>query len=152
MLVPGETAASRLQLADVRRDLTREKGDTPVTSARFRGLLAFCLDVPATADLYHSVLGFQPGPDHDGDISMHAQVAANPAATIEIYLHPTSHPRPTTLGTFTVDDVDQVTRQLEARGCTITAPATDTPWGTREATVKDPNGHDITLTTLVKPR
>jgi uncharacterized glyoxalase superfamily protein PhnB len=123
-----------------------------MTSARFRGLLVFCLDVPATADLYHGVLGFQRGPDQDGDISMQVQVAGNPAATIEIYLHPTSYPQPTTLGTFTVDNVDHVTRQLETNGCTVTATAADTPWGTREATVKDPNGHDITLTTPIKPR
>lgn len=116
-----------------------------MTNARFRGLLAFCLDVPATADLYQSALGLRRGQDHDGDISMQAQVAGNPAATIEIYLHATACPRPTALGTFTVDDVDNVTRQLQTEGCTVTVRPADTPWGTREATVKDPNGHEITL-------
>lgn len=117
-----------------------------MTSARFHGLLAYCLDVPATADLYRNALGFQRGPEQDGDITMHAQVAASDTATIEIYLHPTVYRQPTSLGTFIVDDVDHVTRQLETSGCTITAPVADTAWGTREATVKDPNGHNITLT------
>jgi MerR family transcriptional regulator, thiopeptide resistance regulator len=122
-----------------------------MTSAHFRGLIAFCLDVPATAGLYQTVLGFRRGPDQDGDISMQAPVATNPAASIQIYLHPTEHPRPTTLGSFTVDDVDDVTGRLAAEGCTVTTPPADTPWGTREATVKDPNGHDITLAAPVKP-
>jgi uncharacterized glyoxalase superfamily protein PhnB len=122
-----------------------------MTSARFHGLIAFCLDVPATADLCETVLGFRRGPEQDGDISMQAPVASNPAATIEIYLHPTKYPRPTTLGTFVVDDVDHVIRRLEAGGCVITVPPADTPWDTREATVKDPNGHDITLSTPIKP-
>jgi uncharacterized glyoxalase superfamily protein PhnB len=122
-----------------------------MTSARFRGLLAFCLDVPATADLYQSALGFRRGPDQDGDISMQAEVTGNPAATIEIYLHATNYPRPTALGTFTVDDVDNVIRRLKAEGCTVTVSAADTPWETREATVKDPNGHEITLATPIKP-
>jgi uncharacterized glyoxalase superfamily protein PhnB len=122
-----------------------------MTSARFRGLIAFCLDVPATAELYETVLGFRRGAEQDGDISMEVPVASDPAATIEIYLHPAKYPRPTTLGTFMVDDVDHAIRRLEAGGCTITVPPDDTPWGTREATVKDANGHDITLTMPIKP-
>jgi uncharacterized glyoxalase superfamily protein PhnB len=54
---------------------------------------------------------------------------------------------PQALGTFAVDDVDGVINRLREAGFTITQEPTDQPWGVREASVDDLDGHGLTLTT-----
>jgi hypothetical protein len=78
--------------------------------ARYQGQVVFCHDVERTARLFVEVLGFQrTADDGSGDISLRAQVADSPSATVEIYLHPSPGPAAHHLGTFQVDDVDAVT-------------------------------------------
>lgn len=113
--------------------------------ARYHGQVVLCVDVPATAELYETSLGFHHGYDSDGDISLRAPVADASEATVEIYLHPATEAIPIQLGTFIVDDVDASVRDLTSHGWQIATPAADTPWGVREATLTDPNGHTLTL-------
>ena len=40
-----------------------------------------------------------------------------------------------------VDDVDAVYRQLQGRGVAFLSPPTDRPWGMRNVTFFDPDGH-----------
>lgn len=113
--------------------------------ARYHGQMVFCVDVPATAELYETSLGFQHAYNSDGDISLRAPVADASEATVEIYLHPATEATPTQLGTFIVDDVDASVQDLTSHGWLIATPAFDTPWAVREATATDPNGHTLTL-------
>lgn len=115
--------------------------------ARYQGQVVFCHDVERTARLFVEVLGFQRAADDgSGDISLRAQVADSPSATVEIYLHPSPGPAAHHLGTFQVDDVDAVTYTLASRSCTIIGAPANRPWGVREATIKDPDDHELTLT------
>ena len=118
-------------------------------TARYHGQVIFCRDVPTTASLYENALGLIRGPESGGDISMRACVADHPDATVEIYLHPTQDtPQPAVLGTFDLETTADISSTIDAlcrAGSTLTKPPADTPWGTREATVTDPNGHQITL-------
>jgi uncharacterized glyoxalase superfamily protein PhnB len=44
---------------------------------------------------------------------------------------------------FRVADVDALFREVRARGITRPAPPEDTPWGTREMTIVDPDGNRL---------
>ena len=44
---------------------------------------------------------------------------------------------------FVVDDVDALFRNIRSRGVTPAEPPSDTPWGTREMTVLDPDGNRL---------
>jgi catechol 2,3-dioxygenase-like lactoylglutathione lyase family enzyme len=44
---------------------------------------------------------------------------------------------------FVVDDVDALHRELRDRGIVGAEPAADTPWGTRELTIVDPDGNRL---------
>ncbi|MGC4938582.1 VOC family protein [Kribbella sp. DT2] len=117
-----------------------------MSAARFKGLLVMCVDVAATAAIYEEVLGFERREEADGDVSMTVGVDGAPGATVEIYLHPAKDAQPTRLGTYVVDDVDATVQILDEAGCTVTSPPDDTPWGSREASVRDQNGHEFTFT------
>lgn len=117
-----------------------------MTLARYYGQVVFCLDVPATADLYERSLGFRRAYDSGGDIGLRAPVAGSEEATIEVYLHDAPAANPAVLGTFAVDDVDSAVDDLTGHGWRIVVAAADQPWGIRDATLADPNGHTLTLT------
>ncbi len=46
---------------------------------------------------------------------------------------------------FEVDDVDSVTRRLDAAGATVLAEPVETPWGSRNARLEAPAGLQLTL-------
>ena len=46
---------------------------------------------------------------------------------------------------FEVDDVDSVTRRLDAAGATVLAAPVETPWGSRNARLEAPAGLQLTL-------
>lgn len=49
-----------------------------------------------------------------------------------------------------VDDLDALFREISERGVRPTEPPADTPWGTREMTVVDPDGNRLRFGDLVK--
>jgi predicted enzyme related to lactoylglutathione lyase len=46
---------------------------------------------------------------------------------------------------FEVDDVDSVTRRLDAAGAAVLAEPVETPWGSRNARLEAPAGLQLTL-------
>lgn len=113
--------------------------------ARYQGQVVFCRDVAAAADRYEQSLGFRRDYDSDGDVALRALVAGGDEASVEIYLHPSAEPTPSRLGTFVVADVDEAVADLVGHGWRVTGAVTDQPWGVREATVTDAEGHSLTL-------
>lgn len=49
----------------------------------------------------------------------------------------------------TVQDVDQLAANVEARGGELAQPPTDQPWGSRDFVVVDPDGFKISISTHV---
>lgn len=47
----------------------------------------------------------------------------------------------------TQQDIDQVARDIEARGGTLVRPPQDQPWGTRDLAVVDPDGFNLSIST-----
>ncbi len=112
---------------------------------RYQGQVVFCRDVAAAADRYEQSLGFRRDYESNGDVAMRALVADGHEASVEIYLHPSVESKPSLLGTFVVADVDEAVADLAGRGWRVTGAAADQPWGVREATVTDAEGHSVTL-------
>ena len=50
---------------------------------------------------------------------------------------------------FLVDDVDRWYERLSKEGVSFSQKPQDTSWGTREANLTDPDGHILTITSLV---
>lgn len=118
----------------------------------YEGRTVFCKDVAASAAFYEGVLGFERESEYGGDVGLRLPVASNAEASVSFYLHPGEAPEPADLGTFQVADVDAVIEELRAAGMTIVSEPADTPWGVREATISDPDGHVLTITSPADPR
>ena len=113
--------------------------------ARYQGQVVFCRDVAAASDRYERSLGFRRGYESNGGVAMRALVAGDGEGSAEIYLPPPVDPAPSTLGTFVVDDVDEAVADLVMHGWHVRSAPADQPWGVREATVADDEGHILTL-------
>ena len=50
----------------------------------------------------------------------------------------------------TKQDLDALARAIESRGGTLYSPPADTPWGTRDFSLTDPDGFKITIATPAK--
>ena len=50
---------------------------------------------------------------------------------------------------FVVPDVDETYRRLSERGARFDEPPTDKPWGLRTASLRDPAGYTVTLTSYL---
>ena len=50
-----------------------------------------------------------------------------------------------------VEDVDGLYERLSARGLEFDSPPEDKPWGVRSASLPDPAGHSVELTTAFQP-
>lgn len=91
---------------------------------RLQGRMVFCRDVKETARTLEDVLGFVRTDDGgNGDVSMRAEIAGHPDATVEYYLHPSA----------------------AAAGWVVTDGPNETPWGTHEASIRDEDGHELTV-------
>lgn len=113
---------------------------------RLQGRMVFCRDVKETARTLEDVLGFVRTDDGgNGDVSMRAEIAGHPDATVEYYLHPSAARDKDNLGTFEVDDVDAVALGFMAAGWVVTDGPNETPWGTHEASIRDEDGHELTV-------
>ena len=92
-------------------------------------------DVRAAQDYYRDVLGFQIawiwlddyGAVYNGDV--------------QIYFTKVDGPRPSMCCCADVEDADAVYETYRARGAKIVSEIETKPWGMREFTIEDPNGH-----------
>ncbi len=108
-------------------------------------------DVLAAASYYRDKLGFNDvrlygDPPNfciaarDGHTVMLAQAAAPDRILPNWKIHDK-----TSNIYFWVDDIDALYAEYQASGATIDFTLYDTPWGTREFGVQDPDGYDITF-------
>jgi catechol 2,3-dioxygenase-like lactoylglutathione lyase family enzyme len=112
--------------------------------AAFQGLIVFCQDVEAAAAFYEGLLGLRRERDED-DIELTVPVA-NGTGTITVLLHPGTGTPGRELGTFSVDDVDELVERARAAGRRVELEPVDEPWGVRHAAIADPDGHVVDLT------
>lgn len=106
-------------------------------------------DIAAAHAYLVDVLGLAPGPiEYDGDKAVHGEVYAGDGV---LWLHREAVEHrmvsPLTTGTvtaslaITVDDVDAHHHRVAATGAAIDYEPTDMPYGVREYSVRDPEGH-----------
>lgn len=117
--------------------------------ARLQGRMVFCSSVEKTAKMLETILGFVRAYEYQGDVALTIEPVGGDGIGIEYYLHPSISRFSDNLGTFEVDDVDEDSLAFVAWGCQIIGGPEDTPWGTREAYVRDSDGHELTLRTLL---
>ncbi len=115
-------------------------------------------DAPGAIEWLCSVLGFErhavyPGPD---DTISHAELTLNGGMVMlgSQKNDGRSFKSPKELGGFetcstyvVVPDADAVYKRVQAAGATIARAIEDTPYGSREFGVKDPEGHTWTVGT-----
>ncbi|MDV6300949.1 MerR family transcriptional regulator [Rhodococcus cerastii] len=106
-------------------------------------------DIAAAHSYLVDVFGLAPGPiEYDGDRAVHGEVHAGDGV---VWLHREAPEfrmvSPLTTGSVTaslailVDDVDAHHARVAATGASIDYPPTDMPYGVREYSVRDPEGH-----------
>ncbi|OZE43616.1 hypothetical protein CH256_02490 [Rhodococcus sp. 05-2254-6] len=106
-------------------------------------------DIAAAHSYLVDVFGLAPGPiEYDGDRAVHGEVHAGDGV---VWLHREASEHrmvsPLTTGSVTaslailVDDVDAHHARVAATGASIDYPPTDMPYGVREYSVRDPEGH-----------
>lgn len=115
----------------------------------YEGRTVFCKDVSASATYYQDVLGLRRAFEGGGDIAMTLPAVDHPDAMITLYLHPADVPIAEDLGTFRVPDVDAFLEHYREAGYAVVTGPTDTPWGTREATINDLDGNGLNVTATV---
>lgn len=112
----------------------------------YEGRTVFCTDVSTSASYYEHVLGLRRAFESGGDIAMTLPAVDHPDAEITLYLHHADAPTPEDLGTFRVSDLDAFLEKYRGAGYSVATEPTDTPWGSRDATINDPDGHGLLLT------
>lgn len=118
-------------------------------SLTFEGIVVFVADVPAAARLYEENFGLVRDWADDNHVQFALPTKGDPKGAW-LLLHPvTGESSPQYLGSFSVEDVDASIARLQAAGFAVTQQPTDQPWGVREASVTDPDGNGLTLTTPV---
>ncbi|OZD01291.1 hypothetical protein CH275_21555 [Rhodococcus sp. 06-235-1A] len=106
-------------------------------------------DIAAAHSFLVDVLGLAPGPiEYDGERAVHGEVHAGDGV---VWLHREAPEHrmvsPLTTGAVTaslailVDDVDAHHSRVAASGAAIDYAPTDMPYGVREYSVRDPEGH-----------
>ncbi len=122
---------------------------TDEPALRRRVTLLVYRDIAAAHAYLVDVLGLAPGPiSFDGDRAVHGEVHAGDGV---VWLHREAPEHrmvsPLTTGTVTaslavlVDDVDAHHDRVAATGAAIDCAPTDMPYGIREYSVRDPEGH-----------
>ena len=102
-------------------------------------------DVRATQEYYRDVLGFQIAwlwEDSYGAVYND---------DVRIYFTRTDEPRPSMCCCVDVDDADAVHEKFKSQGATIVSEIETKPWGMREFTIQDPDGHLLRVGQGVKP-
>lgn len=120
------------------------------TTVRGRIMLLVYADIAAAHDYLVEVFGLEPGVvvrDDNGTVD-HGEVKAGDGV---IWLHPVQEDMklapPKLAGSATasmailVDDVDAHFRHASGKGATIEHEPTDQPYGYREYSARDPEGH-----------
>ena len=102
-------------------------------------------DLGVSTRYYTDVLGFSPDPINAEGWSFLTR------DNFRVMLGECAHEKPAgELGDhsyfayWNVEGVDQLFRELVARGALVTSEPTDKPWGLREFTLRTPDGHRIT--------
>jgi catechol 2,3-dioxygenase-like lactoylglutathione lyase family enzyme len=63
---------------------------------------------------------------------------------VELFLYASEAPRPTTCSIF-VDDVESIYERCRERGGEIVSDLEAKPWGVREFSIRDPDGHVLRI-------
>lgn len=109
-------------------------------------------DYDGTVAFYRDVLGFPVHEVWDDPDGRGTLLLAATAGLIEVIEdspdHPAEAPRGVTVS-IEVPDVDTSHARLAAAGATITEPIGDRPWGHRNVGLRDPNGLDLVLFTVI---
>ncbi|MGI5130178.1 VOC family protein [Pseudonocardia sp. CA-107938] len=112
-----------------------------MTTKGLRRLIVSVADLDRALRFYRDVLDLPTAPAFPG-----FAVLTVPGG-IDLMLHE----RPPTPGpagvaaSFTVDDVDAVTKAAAEVGCTVIDEPADQPWGERQSVLTDPDGHVVCL-------
>lgn len=112
--------------------------------ARFAGMIVFGPDTNRLAAFYEAGLGFEREYSEGEDVGLRV-VTSDGNGSFTLLVHP-GESRGVDLGTFAVDGLKQAVEQLQRNGAKLVAPPADTPWGTREAALTDPDGNGLLLT------
>ena len=91
-------------------------------------------DVEAAQRYYRDVLGFQIAWTRE-------DYGAVICGTTEIFFARSDDPQPGTWCCVRVDDADALYERYKQRGAVIAQDLESKPWGIREFTLEDPNGH-----------
>jgi catechol 2,3-dioxygenase-like lactoylglutathione lyase family enzyme len=91
-------------------------------------------DIPATQAWYRDVRGFAVAGAND-------DFGAVSADRVEIFFRRVDTPGPSVTCCVRVEDADALCEAYRERGAKIVEEISDRPWGMREFTVEDPNGH-----------
>jgi uncharacterized glyoxalase superfamily protein PhnB len=102
-------------------------------------------DVRATQEYYRDVLGFTISWLWQNDYG----AVSNGEA--QLYLTKDESPIPSTCCCADVEDVDAVYEEYKSKGAKIVSDLETKPWGMREFTIVDPNGHLFRVGQGVKP-
>lgn len=113
----------------------------------FDGIVVFVSDVQASARLYQETFGLVRDWADDDHVQFQLPTKGDPQGAW-LLLHPaTGQSSAQHLGSFAVDDVDAVVARLRQAGFAVSQEPQDQSWGVREASVSDPDGNGLTLTT-----
>ncbi len=91
-------------------------------------------DIPATQAWYRDVLGFEVAWANE-------DFGAVSSERVEIYFQRVDSPGAAVTCCVRVDDADALHDACRERGAKIVDALADRPWGMREFTLEDPNGH-----------
>ena len=95
-------------------------------------------DVAASQRWYRDVLGLEVA------WTRGESFCAVRASGIELFLARSDDPRASTVCVL-VDDADFAYAVCRERNAEVVQPIQSTPWGTREFTVRDPDGHELRI-------
>jgi catechol 2,3-dioxygenase-like lactoylglutathione lyase family enzyme len=93
-------------------------------------------DLAVTQAWYRDVLGFEVA-------WASAEFGAVWKDRVEIFFARVAHPSPSVCLCVRVDDADALLESYRQGGARIVSDIEDKPWGMREFTLEDPNGHRL---------
>lgn len=112
-------------------------------------------DLEASIRWYTEVLGCIVEERHEGESGVVAATLRAGSSSIVLGQDDWAKGRDRTKGVgcrlyfATAQDIDQVAADVRARGGTLATEPTDQPWGARDFAVVDPDGFQITISSLM---